>query len=435
MRCFKPCWGCVGLVMALVSMLTAQAEPVGTDTSLLEQTERAVADAKARGLLTDEVLQRAQHVDAAMIEELSKLTQQAAPALQQAQEEAMTTLGVAPPNAEQALANQIEQRQRAMTGKETAILVSFSMPESLLIDLMRTSAESGTPLYINGMLKGTTNLKETLVHLQKLAAKADVTPNIAVNPLMFEEHEVSAVPAVIIREGDATGIMWGVLDLAYVEAQFQSAKKAGATTDLGVNGQTFPVAEKSLIVEMKERLAKVDWQGKQQAAIAGYWRKHQFNELPRATETSTWYIDPTIRVKSDITNAKGEVLARAGEVFNPIRRTGVTMTYLVVDGRDEQQVAWAKEQVRVIRGMFQIMLSGMDTQQDGWLELARLRKEFGAPVFMLPREAVTRFQVGHVPVRVDTTPDAYLKVTEVALDAMGKPIPERIKANAKMEGL
>lgn len=437
MRCFKvPAL----FLIAVMAIPLALAEPQPVDGGVggaLQQAEAAVQRARASGLLSDEVLQQAQQIDPAVLAEMNQLVQSTEMQNRQRQA-AAESLGWASPASDlgdAAIEQQVAQKERALAGApehDTAILFTLSMPEAALRELFTLSETQGVPIYLNGLAKGTSNIPQTLKLLQVLAERVGATPNVYINPTVFEELHVAAVPAMIVRSDSRKGVIYGLLDVDYAKQALASSDSAEEWADLGTHGQTYPVEELSLVDEMKRRLATVDWEGKKRQAVEGYWTKHQFNRLPRATETTGWYIDPTIRVKQDIRNGQGVTLAQAGEVLNPVTRLGISMSYVVIDGTDPQQVAWAATTLKTIKGQFQVMVSDMPTTKGGWDDLADLRRVLGAPVFMLPTEAVTRFKLTGIPALISTTNDGYLKVLQQALDTDGQPIP-LLKTNAQLE--
>ena len=69
---------------------------------------------------------------------------------------------------------------------------------------------------------------------------------------------------------------------------------AGERGDLGVRGPVKPVTEPDLIEELQRRLAALDLGKLREQALARYWQRVAFAELPVAAEPRTREIDPTI---------------------------------------------------------------------------------------------------------------------------------------------
>ena len=69
---------------------------------------------------------------------------------------------------------------------------------------------------------------------------------------------------------------------------------------------------------MKKRALAIDWKAKQDAAVARFWNNQTMHSLPPASKDERWMIDPTVKVVKDVVDPKGNVLAKAGTIVNPL---------------------------------------------------------------------------------------------------------------------
>ena len=118
---------------------------------------------------------------------------------------------------------------------------------------------------------------------------------------------------------------------------------------LGVVGPVYPIAERSLLVVIGERRDGLRDSGElarlEQAAqrrFVGYAREPRGVELPRAAEYRVRYDDPSLTVPYAIRDARGAVLHAAGTTVNSLEHMMLSKRLLFFDGRDAEQVGWAR---------------------------------------------------------------------------------------------
>jgi conjugal transfer pilus assembly protein TraW len=303
--------------------------------------------------------------------------------------------------------------ETVLNEEDTVILISMSMPQDLILSAMRTSEENDVPLYLNGMTKGSKNLTDSQKVIVTLAQSAGINPKIAINPLVFRKYDISAVPAIVVRQGDRVAIKYGLLNVDYVleEANNKFAESQDEIIELGYAGKVFHIEEKDLVEEIKDRFNQKNWDNKKDEAIARFWEHTKLHGLPNATEDATWFIDPTVRVTKDIRNAQGELIAQAGEVKNPLKQFPMQMTYFIINPNELKQIAWLQKKLSTIKGQFQLMITHIDRNR-GWEHFKELRQTLAVPIFVMPKEVPERFGVKAVPTIVETTTDGYLKVIQ-----------------------
>jgi len=149
--------------------------------------------------------------------------------------------------------------------------------------------------------------------------------------------------AVITDVKKAT-FLFAVLSIAWVPI-------ASAGTDLGVIGQTYEIAEPSMLesihakleaAEANGELAKIEKDMKER--FIAYANRPRGVSLPRTKTQTVRYFDPTVRFAQSIKDHEGNVLWPAGTSVNPLNYVAMS-----------DQAAWARtymkrypEQVRLI---------------------------------------------------------------------------------------
>ena len=122
--------------------------------------------------------------------------------------------------------------------------------------------------------------------------------------------------------------------------------------DLGVYGQTFPIAEEHFLEALQRKLKGMEEAGellKRQKEMTERARTKLHHPLPVVgiSKTQTprqWLYDPSLTVDKDILDAQGNVIAAQGTTVNPLDMLSWGAPLLFLEGGDPEQVAWAKRQ-------------------------------------------------------------------------------------------
>lgn len=122
--------------------------------------------------------------------------------------------------------------------------------------------------------------------------------------------------------------------------------------DYGVLGQLFKIAEKSLLEEIKEKLelAEKDGRlGKLQEEFNNRVKSRVMRPVAVAgigttRENRQWTWNPTYYQKDDITDGRGSIVVRGGTSINPLDKLSWGEPLLFINGDDEDQIAWVKQQ-------------------------------------------------------------------------------------------
>lgn len=296
-----------------------------------------------------------------------------------------------------------------------ALFVSFSMSDRELKEAFIAASEHGAEIYINGLHPDDENISQTMLRFRDLGSDIETKPSARFHPKAFEEFEVQSVPFMIsMSKGKALSVS-GLLNFGWLDEQGANEK---GRIDFGIQGPTKPVIERNLLDDIQLKLSRVDFDAKKKAAVDNFWKKQNFVSLPQARKSESWYIDPTVKVTNDIVNSQGEVLARKGDIINPLASVPALNTYVLFNARDLKQLQWADRQ-RVsgtLIGTVMFMSSELDKEK-GWDHLSNLRKHFKQEIYLLPKEMVERFNITSLPVIVSTDLNRkMLKVEQFAME-------------------
>lgn len=281
-----------------------------------------------------------------------------------------------------------------------AIFISFSMSERDIREAMKVAANTGAQLFLNGMHPNHTGIQDTIRLLQRIGAKLDIKPDVRFKPRYFEQYDVKAVPTLIYKTPDKTLIADGLLNIQWLETKSNTSKVTG---DIGNFGPVTEVLEESIIETFRKRMAGYDWSGKKEAAIDGFWKKQQFETLPRAAKSESWFIDPTVKVTKDITTPDGQQLAKAGQIINPLAQEHTPLTMYVFDPTDIKQLEWVDTAIKRDDTSTQVMVMFSQlNKKDGWKHLEALRAHLNRELYQLPNELVKKFDLSGLPAKIST---------------------------------
>lgn len=162
---------------------------------------------------------------------------------------------------------------------------------------------------------------------------------------------------------------------------------------------------------IREKIKQADWNALQRQLETQVREKLKNGPgvaLPRATASRVFSVDPTVQFDKDVKREDGQtVVIQAGTQVNPLTQVTLRQRFIVIDGRNRQQVAFAKQQVQQYGAAFvKVMLTAGDFEA--------VSKRIQDRVYWVLPEVVTRFKLEHVP-SVITQNGPMLKVEEFAL--------------------
>lgn len=149
--------------------------------------------------------------------------------------------------------------------------------------------------------------------------------------------------------------------------------------NLGVYGQVYTIAEPDLLTFIHERLLQFKADGRLQT-MENDFQKRVAKHIVRPTPVSgitnasnnskdkVFYYTPTFTLPHHIYDANGKLLFSAGTQVNPLNQMQVKTiapnavipqfneTLLFINADKPSQVAWAKQTIQSIRGVYKIIL-------------------------------------------------------------------------------
>ena len=290
------------------------------------------------------------------------------------------------------------------------IFVSFSMADAELRAAFQLAEKEGAELLFRGMHPDDKNITDTMVRIRRIMKGMDISPSAKFNSKAFDEFNITAVPFLFYATTDEIGLVGGILSFDWLREQLTGT----GFQSLGIVGPTKAVIEKHFLQEIKERFANIDGERKKQEAIARFWHRQAFVNLPETVSPKIFFIDPTVEVHSDITNPNGAILAYAGDKVNPLETAIFKQTYFVIDPLNPQHIEWAKAQIEKLDDFQQYkLLIKRLSRSDGWQTLSQLRDLFSHEIYLLPNIMAERFHITSVPAVVST--DIEKKMLKVSL--------------------
>ena len=184
--------------------------------------------------------------------------------------------------------------------------------------------------------------------------------------------------------------------------------------DLGVRGEIFPVIERDLFSDIAERFAAMEASGEVEAvnqrlkarALAAAHRPAPVQGLRPTANPRSWHHDPSVILTQDIRTPDGQLLAEAGERFNPLEFMPFNQVLVFFDADDQDQLSWAEDQLTRTDTVIQpILVKGA---------VIDLMRDWERPVWFDQKGELTkRFAITQTPARVSRDGD-HLLIEEVA---------------------
>ena len=194
-------------------------------------------------------------------------------------------------------------------------------------------------------------------------------------------------------------------------AALLAATAPAEAADLGVRGQTWPVAEPDLLEAIEARLSAMRESG-ELARLEAEARARARSRLEQpdpvagvapARERRSRLFDPAIVVERELRSPDGTLIAAAGTRLDPLAGMTLARDLLFIDGRRDAEVAWALAHRRPAKI---VLLAGRP------LDLAR---RHGEPVFFdQGGRLAARLGLRFTPALVEQA-GSKLRITEIPL--------------------
>jgi conjugal transfer pilus assembly protein TraW len=290
-------------------------------------------------------------------------------------------------------------------GKTFVLYASTSLGEAGLLDILEEAAGRDDVLVVFRGMKPGQKVQDFIRELHALARRFEEgkQPHVVIDPHRFRSAGVTVAPTLTLEEnGRVLAKVRGVIGTAWLQSRMENKQNNGVKTrDLGTRGPTREIVEVDLIEEMQRRVAQIDWAGKKREALARFWERTTFHELPEATEDRLRQIDLTVTAPRDVTAPDGTVIVRAGQRVNPLDQLPFTQRLVVFDATRPAQVELAKRQGREAGyGRVTYIATRLD-RATGWEGLEKIETDLGAPVYLLTPDLRDRFRLERVPALVE----------------------------------
>jgi conjugal transfer pilus assembly protein TraW len=168
--------------------------------------------------------------------------------------------------------------------------------------------------------------------------------------------------------------------------------------DLGVMGETYPIAEVDFLDFIQSRAANIQQSGAWQALQDKSQQKAvQYRDRPKAvagmlrTQTAkSWHFDPSIVLDHDVKTHEGKIIAARGSRVNPLQVVSLSKTLIFYNSDDPEQVTWVIMQDKKLKGKTKLILvNGSVLNQE---------KHFKKAIYFDQEARLTsRFGITHVP--------------------------------------
>ena len=315
-------------------------------------------------------------------------------------------------------------KPEAMALGQGMMFLSKSMPDKDLMASLEVAAKFSMPVSFIGLLKGSGTITNTAKKLRGLAQQAgmseDREPQVLLNPIAFEKYAITVVPTIIRDMGDGTfHRLEGSINVNYfldAVAQQEGADRLNQRV-----GPIWQIEEISLVDEMKKRMEAIDWEAKKTAAVQRFWGNQRMYSLPPASKNEQWKIDPTVRVVKDMVDPKGNVLAKAGTVINPLAQAYAPLRMIVINPQSQQELEWAKSyrEAHVFLGQTMVLATDYSREQ-GWDVMSRANDYLQTRTRLVPKELVDRFHLKATPTVIETVGTLFA-VQQYAIDTPKEP--------------
>jgi conjugal transfer pilus assembly protein TraW len=191
------------------------------------------------------------------------------------------------------------------------------------------------------------------------------------------------------------------LPLLLATAAVLTAATLVEAEDLGTVGPTYAIEEPHLLTAIEQQLRQKQASG-ELARLEAQARKRVVDSIEHpkplpgitpATSARSFYFDPSIVVRQNITDDKGNILVAAGTRQNPLTVTSLSKRLLFFDGSDARQVEGARALITYYHGKVKpVLVAG------SYLALMR---RWQLPVYFDQQGALTtKLGIAHVPALV-----------------------------------
>lgn len=311
------------------------------------------------------------------------------------------------------LENNQKKKEKTYDNFNILAFATLGLHQQNLDDLFRESQNNSKMLIVFRGVPENENLGQGIVKLHSLIKDYDPLPNIVIDPTLFQKYNITVAPTIIIKDKDNE--IARVSGLVSPNWLLQEIDESDFNGDAGVKGNTVQIIEPDLIEVMKEKMAKINWEEKKQNALNNFWKKQEFLVLPTARTNLIKEIDPSVIVTADIITPDKVVIAKKGDIVNPLDLRPFTHTLIIFNPTSKKQldlVLSLKDKVTTPNTTF--LVTEMDRVK-GWDFYREVTDLLDAPVFYLTPDIKARFNIERVPSLVTAKGKVFI-TKEVAIE-------------------
>lgn len=181
--------------------------------------------------------------------------------------------------------------------------------------------------------------------------------------------------------------------------------------DYGQQGAVFAVVEPDLLRTIQAKLTRLDQNGEIARMNEVFARRSEAKVrrpdpvvgIGLAVRPRTWSYDPGITIDHDVSDTKGNLIARAGQRVNPLDFLPVRQAMVFIDGDVPEQVEWALAKYTELNAKI-IMVKGAPLEA-----MTRYQRRF---YFDQGGFLVSRFGIQSVPAVVEQN-GSLMRVSEI----------------------
>lgn len=302
----------------------------------------------------------------------------------------------------------------------TLVFISMSMPKPEIRNILANiwshpDLRDEAVVVVRGWQPKALGLPELVQALGDLQPSLQHQVNIAVDPILYETYDVQRVPAVARRNASGQWhLLFGNHELPSVAVKTLDEGKDWGKT----RGQTWAIAEPDIIATLKKRMAAYNWAEHAKQATAHFFSQlpTQAPALPESRKPLTFFHSPAVMVSHDIKLPDGRVVAKAGQVLNPLLDTSMPWSAwraIVFNAQVPWEVrrakAWAADYPTA-----RLMMTNPPNTEDGYVAL---EKSFGRPVFVASPLVTQRLGITYSPALAwPVGPQLQIQVAPIPLD-------------------
>lgn len=226
-----------------------------------------------------------------------------------------------------------------------SIFGSTSIPEAEPEELLAAASRPDTVFALRRNSQGK-SAADTVGRIQELFEDPDSPPNLMLDPTLFQRYDVEVAPTMVLfRDAELPPLRaTGTVDVARLHPAVDGLAARG-NPDLGQLAEVYEIAEVEMIAEVQRRMSRFPGVQLELEGTAG--TEQVGFDLPDAPAAAAFEVDPTVHLIGGVTDAEGQVIARAGGPFNPLHTLPMSSTVVAFQAASRAHVdsppAWRRQ--------------------------------------------------------------------------------------------